>query len=166
MLSFRSLRWLSRRGVSRRNLRGTLVHRWLGQRLFARELWRFQRDAVARGWLIGSIVGATPLVGLQLVLGVPLALWFRANLFITLLLIVATNPATVVVYYPFAFMVGCRLLGRAPADYHWDNGPFWHAGFPLLLGGVAVGVAVGVLGYGLIRLLGRSRKQNGPSVPA
>ena len=80
-MTFRFLRWMHRRGVSRSKLKGSLVHRWLGNSIFSKDLWAFRREPLARGWLIGSLVGSTPLLGLQLLMGLPAGLYFRANLF-------------------------------------------------------------------------------------
>lgn len=152
MLSYRTLRRLSRLGVSRRKLRGTLAHRWLGDRLFSKDLWKLRRGPVARGWLIGALVGATPMVGLQLVIGIPAALWFRANLFLVVFLICLTNPATVVFYYPFAYLVGCWFLGRPAGDFDWRTAPV-----PFFLGSFLVGSIVGLVGFALTYLLWRER---------
>jgi uncharacterized protein (DUF2062 family) len=133
-MTLRFLRWLHRRGVSRQGLRDSWLHRVMGDCLFSKNLWTFQRETVARGWLIGSLVAATPLVGLQLLLGVPLAMFSRANLLVVVALVFTTNPLTAGVFYPFAFLVGCRALGRPASDLHWTHAPWWHTGSPLLLG--------------------------------
>lgn len=122
-MTFRFLRWLHRRGVSRQRLRDSWLHRLAGDRLFGKSLWAFRREAVARGWLIGSLVAATPLIGLQLLLGVPLAMFSRANLLVVITLVFTTNPLTAGVFYPFAFLVGCRALGRPVGDFHWTHAP-------------------------------------------
>jgi uncharacterized protein len=157
-MTFRFLRWLHRRGVSRGRLRDSWLHRLMGKRLFSKELWAFRREAVARGWLIGSVVAATPLLGVQLALGVPLAIAGRGNLLVVIALIFVTNPLTAGVFYPFAFLVGCRALGRPAGDFHWTQGPWWHAGGPLLLGCALIGLVVGMAGYSAIRLVWRERK--------
>jgi uncharacterized protein len=162
-MTFRFLRWLHRRGVSRRKLRHGWLHRVLGERLFSKDLWAFRRDGVARGWFIGSLVGATPLLGVQLLLALPLALLWRANLLVVIALVFTTNPFTAGLFYPFAFLVGCRVLGRAAGDFHWDNRPVWHAGGPLFLGCAVIGLVVGVTGYVLLRLLWRERSSSARS---
>ena len=151
------LRWLHRRGVSRSKLKGSLVHRWLGNGIFSKDLWAFRREPVARGWLIGSLIGATPLLGLQLVMGLPTGIYFRGNLLVITALVFSTNPVTAVVFYPFAFMVGCLCLGRTPGDFHWDNATVWKAGGPLFLGCAVIGLLVGLTGFLLIRWLWKER---------
>jgi len=160
-MTFRFLRWLHRRGVSRSKLKGSLAHRWLGNGIFAKDLWTFRREAVARGWLIGALVGATPLLGLQLMMGLPAGIYFRGNLLVIIALVLSTNPVTAVFFYPFAFMVGCRCLGRPPGDFHWDNAAVWKAGGPLFLGCAVIGLLVGLTGFLLIRRLWREN----PSSP-
>lgn len=161
-MTFRFLRWLHRRGVSRSKLKGSLVHRWLGNGIFSKELWAFRREPVARGWLIGSLVGATPLLGLQLLMGLPSGIYFRGNLLVITALVLATNPLTVVVYFPFAFMVGCWCLGRPAGDFHWDNAAVWEAGVPLFLGCVVIGLVVGLTGFLLIRRFWKERSTPPP----
>lgn len=156
-MTFRFLRWLHRRGVSRSKLKGSLVHRWLGNSIFTKDLWAFRREPVARGWLIGSLAGATPLLGLQLLMGLPAGLYFRGNLLVITALVLTTNPVTAVFFYPFAFMVGCWCLGRPPEDFHWDNAAVWKAGGPLFLGCTVIGLLVGLTGFLLIRWFWRDR---------
>jgi uncharacterized protein len=157
-MTFRFLRWLHRRGVSRQRLRDSWLHRLIGDRLFSRDLWAFRREAVARGWLIGSLIAATPVPGVQLLLGVPLAVLSRANLLVAITLIFLTNPLTAGGFYPFAFLVGCQALGRPAGDFHWTQGPWWHAGGPLVVGCALIGAMVSLSGYLLIRLLWREGK--------
>ncbi len=166
MFYFRTLRWLTRRGISRRGLRGGFWHRVLGDRLFSKSLWRLERDSVARGWMVGAIAGSFPLGGVQWLLGVPTALLFRANLFVVAALICATNPLTIGFYYPFCFVMGCRLIGRPVSDFHWDNWgelSFVEAGAPLLVGTMAVGSAIGTLGYVTTYLFWRRLKAVSPA---
>jgi len=156
-MTFRILRWMHRRGVSRSKLKGSLAHRWLGNGILGKDLWAMRREPLARGWLIGSVVGSTPLLGLQLLIGLPAGIYFRANLFVITALVLSTNPVTAVVFYPFAFMVGCWCLGRPPGDFHWDNGAVWKAGGPLFLGCAVIGLLVGLTGYLCIGRFWRDR---------
>ncbi len=124
-----------------------------------------ERDSVARGWIVGAISGSFPLGGVQWLLGVPTALLFRANLFVVAALICATNPLTIGFYYPFCFVVGCRVIGRPVSDFHWDNWgelSFVEAGTPLLAGTMAVGGTIGAVGYVATFVLWPRRKLNSP----
>lgn len=56
--------------MSRRRLRGTWLHRLLGDRLFGKELWVLRRETVARGGLVSCLVATSPLMGIQVLLGV------------------------------------------------------------------------------------------------
>jgi uncharacterized protein len=111
--------------MSRSKLRGTWLQRLLGERLFGRELWALRRETVARGWLVGCLVATTPLLGVQMLLGVPLALLTRSNLLVVIALIPTTNPLTAGVFYPFAFLVGCQVMGHPVSDYRL--GSLWVA---------------------------------------
>jgi len=122
--------------------------------LFGRELWALRRETVARGWLVGCLVATTPLLGIQMLMGVPLALLTRANLLVVLALILTTNPLTAV-FYPFAFLVGCRVMGHPASDYNLGHTPVWHAGGSLFVGCALLGVLAGLIGWLLIRWLWR-----------
>lgn len=163
-LSF--VRWLHRRGVSRRKLRHTWLHRLLGDRLFTKDLWAFRRDSVARGWLIGALVAATPFMGVQLLMGLPLALLSRANVLTVMVLVFMTNPATAIFFYPLAFLLGCNVLGLDPADLQWNETTVWGLGGPLMLGCALAGALIGLTGFLLIRVLWREKqKPSGGWVP-
>jgi hypothetical protein len=46
--------------------------------------------------------------------------------------------------------VGCRVIGRPVADFHWEHWgglTFLDAGLPLLVGTMTVGGAIGTVGY-------------------
>jgi uncharacterized protein (DUF2062 family) len=156
-MKFRTFRWFHRRGLSRRKLRGKWLHRLLGERVVGKGLWAFRRDSVARGWLLGCLVATTPLLGVHLLMGVPLALLTRSNLLVVIALLMTTNPLTAGIFYPFAFLVGCWTLGNPVSDYQLSHSTVWHAGGPLLLGCALIGALTGLTGWLLIRWLWRGR---------
>lgn len=163
-MSLKILRWLHRRGFSRRKLRGGVFHRWVGDHIFCKSLWRFEKDSVARAWFWGMLVTCSPLMGVQILTSLVLAVIFRANIPISFLLQWMSNPVTILVYYPFALYVGCILLGRSTSAYVTDfemvlgERGWWAAAEnmlndgwqPLLLGCTLIGLLLGVVGYALI----------------
>lgn len=111
-MNYRVFKWLGRRGLQRRKLRGSLLHRIVGERLFARDLWVFTRKGVVRGWIIGCLAGGSPFLGLQMLFAFPMVIWLRANAFIVLALILATNPITLPAYFAFCYTIGLFLTGE------------------------------------------------------
>ena len=69
-------------------------------------LWSFHSDSLVPAIYLGSILAFLPLYGLQLVLGLLLAVLFKANLLIVSALVFITNPFTIAPIYYFNYLVG------------------------------------------------------------
>ena len=125
-------------------------------------LWSFKRGPLLRAIYFGSVLALLPLFGVQLPVSVVLCLLVRANLPVCVALQFITNPVTLVPVYGFTYWVGELLLrplrgdaGDAAADQTAkaltavEQGTVLHAagdvGLALVVGGVVVGLAVGVL---------------------
>ncbi|MDX6767198.1 MAG: DUF2062 domain-containing protein [Candidatus Methylacidiphilales bacterium] len=109
----RIFRWLHRRKMSRSHLRGGRLHRWFGDHLFNPHLWMLEREGVSRAMFWGLLICLSPFFGLHFILGIAVAMYFRANIPVTIIVQVLTNPATAVLYYPAAYALGARLLGHS-----------------------------------------------------
>jgi uncharacterized protein (DUF2062 family) len=169
-MSLKLMRWLHQRGLSRKRLKGGRLHRWFGDHLFNRHLWRLEREAVARAMFLGCLSSLSPFFGFHLLIGCSLAMCFRANIPVTVALQFLTNPATVIFYYPAAYMLGAELLGHQPMRVEkfreliqvHDIQVLWAAlseiGWPLLLGCSLCGLALGSFLWALTRLLWPVRK--------
>ncbi len=157
-------RWLHRRKLSRRHMRGGWLHGWFGDHLFSPHLWALEREGVSRAIFWGCLICFSPLFGLHFFLGIGAAMLFRANIPVTLVVQLITNPATVVVYYPAAYLLGAKILGH-PVMYQqhlmevMKHGGFRERlelleqiGFPLVLGCTIVGLGTGFLGWALVRI--------------
>ncbi|MEM1059371.1 MAG: DUF2062 domain-containing protein [Verrucomicrobiota bacterium] len=161
-------RWLHRKGLSRRNIRRNWFGRVFGDWLLDKNYWVPCPKAIAKGWLIGAVSATSPFMGFQIIMALPFALIFRANIPIVLVLILLTNPLTYLPYIAFAYWLGAALLGRdtelaanaGEVDqvatsttiweiFHWQNlgETFW----TLFLGCTLVGLTVGMGGYFAIR---------------
>lgn len=172
-MNYRLLKWMARHGVRRSNLRGSIVHRLLGNRLFSRELWVFTKHSVRTGWIIGAFAAANPFLGLQILLSIPFVVWLRGNLFVTVALILTTNPFTIGPFLAFAYWLGAQVTGGAStqdgekiaAEFErlglfgfisdaWND---WHlvSGLALttLLGCMLIGAAVAGVGALVIEIL-------------
>jgi uncharacterized protein (DUF2062 family) len=169
-MSFKVFRWFHRRGFSRHKLKGGRLHSWLGDHLFSKDLWQLKREPVARAWLFGCLIASSPLMGVHIVLSTFVAVAVRANLPMTFCLQWITNPFTAPVYYPAAFILGCRILGFKPESmggwkhilhkivefrFHelaLDASMVLKIILTLFLGCFVVGLVAGLVGYAVILL--------------
>ena len=92
--------------------RRTNIHRYPVLKWFSRSvrekafLWSFQPEYLIPAIYLGSILAFLPLYGLQLVLGMFLALLLKTNLLIVSALVFITNPLTVAPIYYVNCLVG------------------------------------------------------------
>jgi uncharacterized protein len=152
----RTIRWLHRIGISRRKLRGGLLHLHLGDRLLAKELWRPTRESLAKAWLLGCPISFIPFLPGQSVIACALAFTFRANLPFCVALQFLSNPATIWFHLPACYLTGTLVLGHdlPGAWQHVRANPMAFAAqeffVPLYLGSVILGMIFGLVGYWLI----------------
>lgn len=145
---------------------------------------------IALGLAIGIFITWTPLIGLQMILAVALAALARANKFVGIPFVWISNPLTAVPLYGFNFLVGAWVL---PGEYSvtkfvesaskalsfsgsWMDriGAWWSAMWeffwPLWVGSILVGLALGVVTYFVTRraivLYRRRLHRHDPAAPA
>jgi uncharacterized protein (DUF2062 family) len=87
---------------------------WLGPRLHEPGLWHFNRRAVARGVAIGLFFGLIIPVA-QIVAASAVAFFARANLWVSAITTLVTNPFTFAPIYFVAYKLGAFLLGGSDA---------------------------------------------------
>ncbi|MEM9400294.1 MAG: DUF2062 domain-containing protein [Verrucomicrobiota bacterium] len=154
----RALRWIIKVGLSRRKLRGTTFHRWLGDYIMARELWTFQKSSVARGWFIGMLITTSPFFGLHTTGAVIASSLFKANIPVAFTLQFITNPFVAPFYYAFAFWLGNIILLN-PVDQAMNWKELLAQGWlPMILGCTIMGLITAIPGYWGIMLLWKERK--------
>lgn len=121
-------------------------------------MWSFKRGPLLRAIYFGSILALLPLMGIQLFLSVLVCALVRANLPVTAAIQFITNPFTAIPVYGFTYWVGYVVLNFVGGgDKPYDPGAAmaligsegWGAVndvlLALIVGGVLVGVAVGVV---------------------
>ncbi len=102
----RHYRWLKHL-PRRKNLKGGRLHRLLGDKLFARELWKPSRETIARGLALGLFIGFTPTMGIQIILTGLAAYFLKVNIPIALAGSLVTNPFTAGIVYPLRTSSEC-----------------------------------------------------------
>ena len=143
-------RFLLRARLRRRHVHGTLLHRLLGERLFAPELWIPNADSAARGLALGTFVGFLPLPGLQMFFAVLLCYILRSNIAAAVLGTFFTNPFTTPAIVFAQYKLGPALL---PAMQYVDTGEYRLAGRslaafkPFLVGSLVSSVVLGLIAY-------------------
>jgi uncharacterized protein (DUF2062 family) len=166
-LSLSIHRWLHRKKLSRKSMRGGFLHSKLGDRILDKSLWRATPDSIARAWLIGMPITMIPFLPGQSIIASVLGFTFRANLLVCIGLQYLSNPFTAVVQLPACFFIGRLIQGNLPSTV-WDEviqrdweflltHPTHLARdlIPLFLGSIILGAAIGVIGYLLILNWGR-----------
>ena len=138
-----------------RHVRGTWLHRLLGDRLFSPELWRPSRDGVARGAATGLFWACMPIPFQMLPSGIT-AYLFRFNVPTAISVVWVKNPVTWPIILYWQYRLGAWLLREdSPTDLPAVSLLDFAAGVPgpLLLGCAVTGLVAGALAYSLINVL-------------
>ncbi len=155
-LKRRYYKWL-RHIPRRKHLKGGHLHRLLGEKLFAKELWKPSRKTVAGGLALGLFIGFTPTMGAQIILSGIAAFFLRVNIPMALLGSLVTNPFTAAIVYPLEYQLGVWMSGvPKPSDLEGYTGmmrSFARYAKPLWIGSLAMGGVAAALAYGLVTLL-------------
>lgn len=132
---------------------------FLGDKLHAPNLWHLNRRSVSLAFAVGLWAMYTPLPG-QMVISAGLAIFFNANLPISVALVWITNPLTWIPLYYIAYKVGAIALGMTYFDFQEFSELFsiekvWQLGAPLVVGCLILMHAGSVLGYFGVQILWR-----------
>ncbi len=115
-------------------------------------LWHINRHSVARAFGLGLFAAFLP-IPLQSPIAIVLSLWLRSNLPLTVLMVLITNPLTMVPIELAAYGLGQWVV---PGEYHPLPTPFewgwvWNnlssIGLPLVVGHFMLSILGGLLGY-------------------
>jgi len=152
----RHYKWL-RHIPRRKHLKGGRLHRLLGEKLFAAELWKPSRETVAGGLALGLFIGFTPTMGAQIILAGLAAFFLKVNIPLALAGSLVTNPFTAAIVYPLEYQFGVWLVGvpepREVEGYTGMLRNFARYAKPLWIGSLVIGSVAAALAYGLVTLL-------------
>ncbi len=115
-------------------------------------LWHFNRHSVARGFSAGLFAAFLP-IPFQSPIAAFLAIWLRANLPISVLMVFLTNPLTMVPIELAAYGLGSLVVPGEfkplPENFEWqwiwDN--LSSIGLPLIVGHFMLSIIGAVAGY-------------------
>jgi len=128
---------------------------FLGAVLGDPNLWHINRHSLAGAAFIGIFSALVP-VPLQMVLAAFLAVRFKCNLPLSVVIVWLTNPFTIVPIFYFTYRVGAWLLGMpiTPPDnvsFSW----LLEQLIPLWVGSILCGLIFGGLAWATIKIIWR-----------
>lgn len=131
-----------------RHLKGSWLHRLVGDRLFAPGLWRPSGNRVAAGVATGLFWATMPIPFQMLPAGIT-AFLFRFNVPAAISIVWVTNPVTWPIILYWQYRLGAWLLGEEgpSADQVSLLASLADVPLPLLLGCVVSGVVVAPISY-------------------
>ena len=138
----------------REKIKGIKALEFLGEKLHRPNLWHLNRRSVSLAFAVGFWAMYTPPLPFQMVIAAVLAIYFNANLPISVALVWITNPVTWLPMYYTAYKVGAFALGQGSFEFEQFSQLFsiqkvLELGTPLLLGCfilMNVGAVVGYFG--------------------
>lgn len=123
-------------------------------------LWHLNRYSASGAFAVGLFCGFLP-IPFQMVIAAGLAIYFRVNLPISVVLCWITNPITMVPMFYFAYKLGAWILGVPPSEFSFELSFDWlqyeliHIWKPFLLGCLICGSVLSLIGYHTISLFWR-----------
>lgn len=132
----------------------------LGHRLHDPNLWHLNRYSVSMAFFVGLFWAFIPMP-MQMLMAAGFAIWWRANLPISVALVWITNPLTMAPIYYTTYKLGSWLMGRPHIKLNFEPTITWLTAEleriwqPFLLGSVVSAVVAGVVGAIVIRILWR-----------
>ena len=121
-------------------------------------LFKLNRSSVSRAFAIGLAVAMTPVYGHMLMAAI-LAIWLRANLTLSVIMVWVSNPLTFPLILFAEYWLGAQILGveekinLASIDYHEWKTLLFEVWKPILIGSILLSVISAIIGYLVIQLL-------------
>ena len=135
----------------RKHIKGTLVHRLFGDRLFESELWHPTRQRFASGMALGAFFAFMPPLPFQMLGAGIIAYITRVNVPAAMAGTWISNPFTTPLIVYFQYRLGCLMMGRDPI--HIGDGQLLasltSAPLPYLLGILPSATILALLSYPL-----------------
>ena len=133
-----------------------------GEFIHDQNLWHMRRRSVAGACAIGLFCAFIP-IPFQMVLAAGLAIIFRCNLPISVVLVWVTNPITMPALFFMAYKIGAFLTDThlGPFDFelslNWLFTELRERWKPFLVGCLFAGTTAGLFGFIVVRILWRIR---------
>ncbi|HUP23144.1 MAG TPA: DUF2062 domain-containing protein [Thermoanaerobaculia bacterium] len=114
-------------------------------------LWSFRTSSIRRAIYGGAVIAFLPVYGLQIFLAFFAALLLRANLAVTCALQLITNPLSAAPSYYLTYRIGMWIIRTL--EIGEGRTAFGTRVNALILGGIVAGLAVGLIGDLVLRLV-------------
>lgn len=148
-------RYIKRLIPSPRKIRSLNLHRYFGSRINAGHLWIVNRQSVSRATAIGLFCAYIPLP-LQMLPAALLAIFFRANLPISIVLVWISNPLTWIVMYTPPYLLGLAITGETGISLNTITVDMMMQQFTaLIIGSLIFGSSLAAAGYILSNVIWR-----------
>ena len=150
------LRYLPKPALIREHQALKPVSKWLHEP----ELWHLHRRSVAGATFIGLFCAFLP-IPFQMLIAAVLAVAFRCNLPISVMLVWITNPLTITPIFYFTYRLGVWLLDiqlEVPGielGWDWLMANIGRIGLPLIVGSLICGWVAGLTGMVVVRVAWR-----------
>lgn len=134
--------------------------KFLGALLHDPNLFHLNRHSVSVAFAVGVFTSFLPVPG-QMVIAALLALWFRCNLPLSMILVWISNPITMPAIFYSTYKLGAWILGTPPLDFRielsWEwltseVGKIW---LPLFFGSLLSGTFFAAASYFAMQALWR-----------
>ncbi|MGM0767355.1 MAG: DUF2062 domain-containing protein [Pseudomonadota bacterium] len=135
---------------------------FLGDILHEPNLWHINRHSVSRAFLVGIFLCFIPMP-FQMLAAAFFAIWFNANLPLSVVLVWISNPLTMPPMFYFSYKVGAWVLDRPvlnfefQASWSWISERLLDIGIPLYFGSLIVATLSACCAYLLIQFLWRRK---------
>lgn len=136
--------------------------RFLGDILHEPNLWHINRHSVSRAFLVGIFLCFIPMP-FQMLAAAFFAIWFNANLPLSVVLVWISNPLTMPPMFYFSYKIGAWILDRPVLNFEFQASWMWISerildiGIPLYLGSLIVATLSACLSYLSIQFLWRRK---------
>ena len=144
--------------------RSTVNVGWLNQHLHDPCLWNWNRKSISKAFAVGLFCAALP-IPFQMMLAAAIAIYFSANILLSIALVWVTNPITMGPIFYFNYKLGAIVLDKQidssfPSfsfSMHYLAKVFVAYGPSLLLGSLLVAIIASVIGYTVVQWIYRRK---------
>ena len=127
---------------------------WFNKHLTNPEIWKWNKKTISRAFAIGLFFAFIPLPMHTLLVAI-FAVYFSANILLSILVVWINNPITMVPFYFFTYKLGASIMGiemdtefEFTFSYLMQN--FGNATLGFWVGGIITSVISASIGYYLI----------------
>ena len=135
---------------------------FLGDVLHEPNLWHVNRHSVSKAFLVGIFWCFIPMP-FQMVAAAFVAIWFNANLPISVALVWISNPVTMPPMFYFNYLVGAFILNRPSIEdefqlsWEWLSEELVEVGIPLYVGSLVCAIVFSIVCYGLVQFMWKKK---------